>query len=1029
MSHRKSRRARSAVRSAVTTLATLCPLFVALPAGATADQTDQKVQKLQEVVVLGVRGAQERAVQLKRDASFIEDSISAEDIGKLPDTTIADSLQRVTGVQIDRLGGEGAAINVRGLPQVGTNLNGEAFLTADQIDSVQPNFNTIPSQLFAGADVVKTATSDLLDGGITGTVNLRTWRPLQMKRGLTVSAAADGTHGSVTDQWQPQANGLVSFNAGRWGVLLSGAYSDVTTNASTYGMDQYGGEIFGENAASTSGNGFLGAWAGAPIPSAIQQLGGGNVSVTGNGQSNAAFYGSENFTALNQQIERQRLGVNGSVQGDLGSGLRLTGDWFVTDQHQYARESGYQLNSLDWEGATFVPLQYTPTGVTVTGPYNGNSGWSQQFDTTQVYEKWLGDMETYSQDQVTDSVSRNFNLQLDYDNGGNFTGDLRAIYANAHQNLMQSYLQFTDSDGSGWTDSTATVPPTVYVYPADLGGNRVFNPNGFAPNTVPVTVNMMGNEMSVSVPSNLQQFLATENDYVLKTMSSENNYVDAADMTVLRADGHYKFGESPFKLDFGLRDSNRSSDYTGFNLVAPVYAGDGASDPNGCYVHWKAADVVLNGGGVAGACTAGDAQGYYRAGALSAQNPSELPAIIRNNMFQDGASGLTFWNLNPAAMDNPYAFQNALYPGETWNVNPGDTWRVDVDQISGYLQGDFAGDAGSLPFSGNVGARPIRTRLHILQHAVGAAQPYGLNSLDAGPIYTDRDFNDVLPTFNIAFDLTPQLMLRLAYSKNMQLLNLDQWGGGRQLSYGIDPNLPNGVFRVLGGSQAGNPDLDPWRSSNYDASLEYYAGRSTLVSLAYFYIDITSFIVNGSATVCNLPDSDGIVRDHCVSITGPTQGAGAGLHGGEFDIQQAFTFLPGFWSNFGAEANFTYSPSNTGTDMAGHAIPFQDNSAEQANVILYFQNSRFQARVAGNYRSKRAVSQNFGGITGLEEYQAPTLYLDASASYNITSQIALFVEGTNLTNEYEKYYLVWPDQVADTTHYERRYSIGVRANF
>ncbi|MGH8327152.1 MAG: TonB-dependent receptor domain-containing protein, partial [Steroidobacteraceae bacterium] len=263
----------------------------------------------------------------------------------------------------------------------------------------------------------------------------------------------------------------------------------------------------------------------------------------------------------------------------------------------------------------------------------------------------------------------------------------------------------------------------------------------------------------------------------------------------------------------------------------------------------------------------------------------------------------------------------------------------------------------------------------------------------------------------------------------MQLLTLDQWGGGRQLNYGIDSNLPNGVFRILGGSQAGNPDLDPWRSSNYDASLEYYAGRSTLVSVAYFYINVTSFIVNGSATVCNLPDSDGTVRNHCVSITGPIQGAGAGLHGGEFDIQQAFTFLPGFWSGFGAEANFTYSPSNTGTDMAAHAIPFQDNSAEQANLILYFQNSRLQARVAGNYRSKRAVSQNFGGITGLEEYQAPTLYLDASASYNLTPQVALYLEGTNLTNEYEKYYLVWPSQVADTTHYERRYSIGVRASF
>jgi TonB-dependent receptor len=1001
----------------------------AAPTGASGQATSNSDDTLQEVVVLGVRGAEEQATRIKRDAAFIEDSISAEDIGKLPDTTIADSLQRITGVQIDRSGGTGTKINIRGLPQVGTNLNGEAFLTADTIDSVQPNFDTIPSQLFAGADVVKTATADLLDSGITGTVNLRTRRPMDLKEGFTAAISADGTHGNVTSQWQPETNGLIAFRGEHWGALLSASYSDVTTNASTYGMDQFGGEIFGENAASTSSNGFLGAWAGAPIPSAIQQLGGGNVSVTGNGQSNGAFYGSENFTAFNEHIERKRLGINGSVQGDLGSGLRVTADWFFTDQQAYLRTSGYQLNSLDWEGATFVPLAYTPTGVSVTGPYNSNSGWNQQFYTTQVYEKWLGDFENYSQDQVYNSLSRNVNLQLDYDNGGNLTGSLRGLYANAHQLNMNSYVQFTDSNGTGWTDSTATVPSTVYVYPADLGGNRVFNPNGIAPNTVPVTVNMMGSQMQVTPSPPLSSFLANQNNYALKTISSENNYEDDAGMTILRADGHYKFDTSGFKLDFGVRNSNRQTQYTGFSLVAPVYGGDGASDPSGCYVRWKAADVILNGGGVAGACTAGDAQGYYRGGVLSAQNPSQLPALIRNNMIQDSASGLTFYNLNPAVMDNPMAYQNALYPGEIWNINPGDTWRVGVQQTSGYLQGDFSGAPWDLPFSGNFGVREIRTRLNATQHAVGAAQPYGLNSLDAGIIETNRSFNDVLPTFNIAFDLSKALKLRLAYSKNMELLNLDQWGGGVQLSYGIDPSLPNGVFRVLGGSSNGNPKLNPWRSSNYDASLELYTGRSTLLSVAFFYIDVSSFIINGSTTVCNLPDSDGVVRGHCVSISGPTQGAGAGLRGGEFTVKTVFDFLPGLLANFGTAMNFTYSPSNTGTDMAGHAIPFQDNSAQQANVILFYQDSRLQTRLAGNYRSKRAVAQNFGGINGLEEYQAPTFYLDAGASYNITQNFEAFVEATNLTNEYEKYYLVWPSQVADTTHFERRFSIGMRARY
>jgi TonB-dependent receptor len=1014
-------------------LLTVAAPALADPQSTAATQSDHSDsttdQAIQQVVVLGVRGAEEQATEIKRAAAVIQDSISAEDIGKLPDTTIADSLQRITGVQIDRVGGEGTSINIRGLPQVGTNLNGEAFLTADTIDSVQPNFNTIPSQLFAGADVIKTATSDLLDSGITGTVNLRTRRPLELKEGLTVALSADGTHGSVTDQWQPETSGLIAFRGARWGAMLSGSYSDVTTNASTSGMDQYGGELFGENAASTSGNGFLGAWAGAPIPSAIQQLGGGNVSVTGNGQSNAAFYGSENFTAFNQHIERQRLGLNGSIQGELGNGFRLTGDFFYTDQKQYARESGYQLNSLDWEGATFVPQSYTPTGVTVTGPYNGASGWNQQFYTTQVYEKWLGDLETYSQDTVTNSLSKNFNLQLDYDNGGNLTATVRAIRADAHQLVMNSYFQFTDSDGTGWVDPTSTLPPTVYVYPTNLGGDRVFSPNGFAPNTVPVTVNMNGSQMSVSVPANLQAFLANQNNYILKTTASQNDDEDDATMTVGRFDGHYKFGDSGFKIDFGGRYSDRSSSFTGFGLAAPVYGGNGASDPGGCYVQWKAADVVLNGGGVAGACTAGDSQGYFRSGTLSALNPSQLPALIRNNMILDSAAGVSFYNLNPAAMDNVLGFQNALYPGEVWNINPGDTWQVAVHQPSTYVQGDFSGEAFGVPFSGNVGTRVIRTNLYVTQHAVGAAQPYGLNSLDAGSIQTNRSFTDVLPTFNVAFDLTQALKLRLAYAKNMQLLNLDQWGGGLQLSYGIDPSLPPGVFRVLGGSSSGNPQLNPWRSSNYDVSLEYYANRSTLVSLAFFYVDVTSFIVNGSTMVCSFPDSDGVSRNHCVSISGPTQGAGAGLRGLEFGLKESFDFLPGILANFGTALNFTYSPSNTGRDLAGNEIPFQDNSARQANVILFYQDRRVQARIAGNYRSKRAASQNFGGITGLEEYQAPTFYLDASASYSVTANVEAFIQATNLTNEYEKYYLVWPDQVADTTHYERRFALGVRARF
>jgi TonB-dependent receptor len=183
-------------------------------------------------------------------------------------------------------------------------------------------------------------------------------------------------------------------------------------------------------------------------------------------------------------------------------------------------------------------------------------------------------------------------------------------------------------------------------------------------------------------------------------------------------------------------------------------------------------------------------------------------------------------------------------------------------------------------------------------------------------------------------------------------------------------------------------------------------GRASLVSLALFYVDVASFVSSGTTLHCDLPDEDGVVRNRCVAITGPIQGRGKSLRGVEIAAKQALDFLPGFLGNFGVDVNFTLSPSNLGRDVAGNTIPFPDNSKEQANAVLWYRDKRFQARLAGNYRSKRVVSQDYGGIVGFEEYQAPTFYLDASASYDVIRNIQLFVQGTNLTSEEEHYYLV-----------------------
>jgi TonB-dependent receptor len=1025
-------------QSTTTTTAPPAPNAKKTDGQAATGDASKNATNLSAVNVTGVRASQMRAIDVKRDAANIQDSITAENIGALPDTTITDSLQRVTGVQINRDAGVGTSVDVRGLPQVGTMLNGEVFITADQIDSQQPDFSMLPSTLFHGVDVIKSPTASTTDGGISGAIDLHTYRPWDLPSGFTYSYSANGERGSTTQHTGPEGNGLISYNDnGHWGLLISGDFSNTRRMNATEGLDQYGVVLNGENAASAGGyNGFLTPWNGAPIPSKIVQNADGSVDVNGDGKSNGVFMGSQDIGLNDIITQRKRKSGNASFQFDFGSGLTGTADYFYSSQREYDRNVGIQFNSTNWQGATYVPLQSRNTGAPALGSYGTpEPGWEgSQYYTTQQYEKWPGDVESYSQIIQKSSVARNLNLQLDYDNGGPFTASLRGIRDTASQSFQESDVNISDSDGALWPNvlmdgvDPNSVPPGTMVYPAQLGGNRVFNANGIPQNTIPIIANFNGRYIKVDVPPSLANNFANPADWTLKTLESSGDYNRQVALNALRFDGKYDFQDG-FKLEFGVRNSIRSADNQGWTLEAPVYAGMGASDPAGCLVRYVGADVVLN----SGSCTAGNEQGYFRAGPLSAISMPNTAAPLANNFKQYNnllGSGINFWAIDPNAMVNPIAYWNSLYPGTQQVAEPGTTWAVRLKELSGYLQGDFNGTMWDMPFSGNVGVRLIRTNLDVTQHLSGDPGAYGDEPADVGTATTKRSYQDVLPSANFALDVTDSFKVRLAYSKNMMPLDLSTWGGGLQLNYSLAETPQGPIFRVSNGTSTGNPDLNPWRSTNFGASAEYYINETSMLSLALFRINVDSFIKNGSVTNCTLPDEDGVVRDHCIVITQPVQGTGNSIHGAEFDYRQGFTFLPSFLSKTGMEINATYAPSNSGeTDLAGKKIPFQDNSTKSGNFILWYQDDHFQARLAYNYRSRRAVMDSVGGITGLEMYEAPQKYLDASISYKFSKYAEVFLDGTNLTNEYQKYYLVWPDQPGHSTFSERMFMFGVRGQW
>ncbi len=217
-----TRRAQLAGVSAIVMAAfTAAPAF-AQDAPADAAQPDTAVE---EVVVTGVRASLRSAQAMKRDASQIVDSIVATDIGKLPDRNVAEALQRIPGIQIDRNYGEGANIAIRGLTQVRTEINGRDSFTAGEGRGL--SFEDVPSEVLAGVDVYKNPAADLIEGGIGGLVNLRTRMPFDFS-GRKLSASVTSNTYDFVEKTKPSASLLVSdrwdTSIGEIGVLANIAY-------------------------------------------------------------------------------------------------------------------------------------------------------------------------------------------------------------------------------------------------------------------------------------------------------------------------------------------------------------------------------------------------------------------------------------------------------------------------------------------------------------------------------------------------------------------------------------------------------------------------------------------------------------------------------------------------------------------------------------------------------------------------------------------------------------------------------------
>src|SRR5579863_9921198 len=226
------------------------------PTAASAAAPTGDSSELQEIVVTGVRASLEKSLEIKKDASVVLDSINALEMGRFPDADVADSLEHLPGITIDRTtGGEGIHVNVRGLgPQYNITTLNNRILASDD-DSRDMAFDVLPSEVISGADVLKSTQASALEGSIGGTVNLRTASPFDSP-GFHGGVHAEGNDNDMSKLKGSKFSAFVSDtnDGGTLGFLLGAVHSDTkirTDSLNAYNQNIYGPVWYDANGASS----------------------------------------------------------------------------------------------------------------------------------------------------------------------------------------------------------------------------------------------------------------------------------------------------------------------------------------------------------------------------------------------------------------------------------------------------------------------------------------------------------------------------------------------------------------------------------------------------------------------------------------------------------------------------------------------------------------------------------------------------------------------------------------------------------
>ena len=939
--------------------ASLAAMTLALAASPTLAQTataqpDDQADEVEEIVVTGFRASLANALNIKRRETGMVDAISAEDIADFPDTNLAESIQRIPGVSIDRDAGEGRTITVRGLGPdfTRTRINGiEAQATTGATDSSGSvnrgrgfDFNVFASELFNNITVRKTASAEVEEGSLGATVDLRTSRPFDSGGANQTVLSAQYGWNDLSEEWSPRYAGLISrtWMDGRLGALASLAYSDKDSIEEGFSSVRWG--------PANGDNGFQ------------------NGSVLGSATTQAGLFHPRIPRYGRLTHGQERLGGTLSLQARPNSDRTLfTFDALYSKLDSTRNEQFLEAWSLSRNASQGGKPQVDIVDY-VVDPETGELVYMKLDDMDLRTESRFDQLETTFQ-QYTFNVEHEFTDNLKF---SGTVGRSKSEFANPLQ--VNAIIDRQDTDGYSWDFRQSRDLPLI-VYGFDVANPASWSFTGPAAGA-PQTELRLSSSYQTNIYTTAEgglEWMVTDN-LTLKGGASYKEFISTGT-------GYARTSNVAPALPAGTSVASVTGLLTGF--------GRGLDLPAGSATSWVVPDLEA------------------------------LRALWKWDCnCNTGVAGGDFRLLG---LDN----------GSTALAN----WREVTEKDTGFwVQADWNMTLGNMPFRGNVGVRQVKTEIDSLGFsAVGGVAVAAPGS---------HEYDDTLPSLNMSLEPFENVMVRFGAAKVMARPPVTSLIPVFTLSALTAPN-PS--------ASLGNVELEPFRAKTYDLSFEWYFAPESLLSFAYFYKDISTYV---QTTIQNLtyaqltalnpvafPAGGGRDPNQLYVYSTPTNSEGGPLKGWEVSYQQPFRFLPGFLSNLGTQLNYTHVESEIEyctTAACTVTVPADlvNLSPNAWNATLYYDDGKLNARVSAAYRDGyyQQIPAANGGSRGIAVTgKSETLSIDASASYQLTDKASISIEGINLTDEPNRQYHGELGGNRDSTyvyhHTGRQVFAGIRYKF